>query len=442
MIGDRASAMVDRIRPADRGWRRILPEELAAQAITVAVEVGRRLRDPESIARQLPEPPRSTGRAVLYGQLDQCLPEQGWAELSHDCLADAVQTVKQAEHGFLGLFGGLCEVAFAADALSRDGTRYRRLLEGLDGPLFAASTSMGEQLAAHPAGLPFRSFDVISGGAGVGAYLLRRTNDQHADAALRAVLTGLVALCDVQDGRPNWHTPAAAMVQNTPLARSFPDGVFNCGLAHGIPGPMALLALAGLAGISVPGQRDAIERVANWLIAHRADDEWGLNWPTAVPLPEPSGAMPPSYGPTHNAWCYGSPGVARGLWLAGTALQDSALRTLAVDTMIAVYRRPPEARRSDHSPGLCHGVAGLLQLTLRFAHDTGDAVFAEAAAELTTRVLSMFRPESPFGYVALAENGATADDPTLLDGAAGIALALLAAATDVPPAWDRTLLLS
>ncbi|MFC9440396.1 lanthionine synthetase C family protein [Nocardia sp. NPDC057030] len=442
MNAERTSTVVDEIHAADRCWRRILPDGLAEQALAVAIDIGQRLCDPAAIARQMPDPPRGTGPAVLFGQLDQLVPERGWAERSHDCLAGAVHTVRRTEPGFLGLFGGLCEVAFAADTLSREGTRYRRLLDSLDGPLAVSSTALGELLTAHPAGQPFRSFDVISGGAGVGAYLLCRNGDERTDAALRSILTGLVAICDERAGLPNWHTPAAAMVQDTPLARSFPDGVFNCGLAHGIPGPLALLALAERVDISVSGQPDAIERVASWLIAHRADDEWGPNWPTAVSLPDPAGAAPPSYGPTHNAWCYGSPGVARSLWLAGTALRDNSLRTLAVDTMTAVYARPPHARRSDHSPGLCHGVAGLLQITLRFAQDTGDAAFVRAAAELTTRLLSMFRPETPFGYVALAEGGATANDPGLLDGAAGIALALLAAATDIPPIWDRTLLLA
>ena len=42
------------------------------------------------------------------------------------------------------------------------------------------------------------------------------------------------------------------------------------------------------------------------------------------------------------------------------------------------------------------------------------------------------------------EHGETswADDPGFLGGSAGIALALLAAATPVEPAWDRVLLLS
>ncbi|MFI9402526.1 lanthionine synthetase C family protein [Nocardia sp. NPDC052316] len=424
----------------DRGlrpWRSVLPTESASPAIAVAVRVGERLRDAASAQR-----PNDAGRAVLFGQLDRVLPEDEWAACSHACLAAAARTVEQAEHGYLGLFGGLCEVAFAAEALSRNGTRYQRLLDGLDEVIAGSAAGLGAAVARTPAGLPFAAFDVVAGLAGTGAYLLCRRQEPRARTALHAVLTGLVAVCGEQDGLPNWHTRFEAMIPNTPMSRSYPTGVLNCGLAHGIPGPLAVLALAESAGVSVAGQREAIARVARWLVAHRCDDEWGPNWPTGVALPDATGSTPPPHGPTHNAWCYGSPGVARALWLAGIALGDNALTETAVATMAAVFRRPAADRRIDASAGLCHGVAGLLQITLRFAHDTGDAVFTTAAAALTSQLLAMFEPERRYGYSALAESGSATDDPSLLDGAAGVALALLAAATDVAPSWDRTLLLA
>ncbi|MGX1774055.1 lanthionine synthetase C family protein [Nocardia brasiliensis] len=437
MNADRASVIVDELHPAGRPWRSLLPADLAASAIAVSVEVGKRLRDTASTPES-----GSAGCAVLFDQLDRLGPDHGWAVHSHACLTAAARTAEQAERGRLGLFGGLCEVAFAADALSRNGTRYQRLLDDLDDVIARAAAALGTTIAAQPTGLPSAAFDVIAGLAGAGAYLLRRTGRAQVDDALYEVLAGLTALCGTIDGVPNWHTLPTALVPNSPMARAYPTGVFNCGLAHGVPGPLAVLALAASAGISVPGQRAAVARVAHWLVAQRRDDAWGPNWPTGVALPDSTGTAPTAYGPTHNAWCYGSPGVARALWSASAALADPQLGELAVATMRAVYRRTPDARRIDGSPGLCHGVAGLLQITVRFAADTGDPDCVAAVPVLTAQLLSMFQPERRYGYVSIAENGPTADDPGLLDGAAGVALALLAAATDLPPMWDRTLLLS
>jgi hypothetical protein len=336
------------------------------------------------------------------------------------------------------MFGGLTGLAYAAHCLSHNGTRYRKLLAGLDSAIVPVATARAEALASAPAGQPFAAFDLISGLAGTAAYLLGTDHDE----ALRAVLTGLVAVCGEGAELPNWHTPFEAMAASTPMGRAFPTGVLNCGLSHGVPGPLALLSIALRADVSVPGQREAIERVANWLAAQRIDDEWGPNWAAGVALPDASGGLPPSPGPTHNAWCYGSPGVARALWHAGMVLGDDRLRALAVDAMAAVYRRSSEERGIDDAAGLCHGVAGLLQITLRFAWDTGEALFVDAATDLTCRLLGRYRPELRWGYRFPGDDLTPVDRAGLLDGSAGVALTLLTAATASPIGWDRMLLLS
>jgi hypothetical protein len=108
--------------------------------------------------------------------------------------------------------------------------------------------------------------------------------------------------------------------------------------------------------------------------------------------------------------------------------------------MEGVYRRPIADRWID-SPTFCHGVAGLLQITLRFAHDTGLPMFTAAACALTEQLLDLYEPDSLLGYRSLEPPGSV-DRPGLLDGAPGVALALLAAATPVEPSWDRLFLLS
>jgi len=116
-------------------------------------------------------------------------------------------------------------------------------------------------------------------------------------------------------------------------------------------------------------------------------------------------------------------------------------RDLAVEAMESVYRRPIAARQID-SPTFCHGVAGLLQITLRFANDTRLPVFAEAAAGLTEGLLSAYEPESLLGYRNWEPGGTRVDQPGLLDGAPGVLLVLLAASSKVEPSWDRAFLLS
>jgi hypothetical protein len=373
----------------------------------------------------------------MCAYLDACLPGEGWDLTAHGFLTTAARGAERRPRVPPGLFGGLSGLAFATASLSRDGARYQRLLATLDEALAPRAAALGAGLRGQDPGA-VSEFDVISGASGVTAYLLKR----DTGGVLPEVLRGLVSLAEPGDGPPRWMTPPQ-LLGDASMVRLYPSGNLNCGLAHGIPGPLAVLALALGSGVEVRGQVDAVRRLADWLVAHRVDDQWGVNWPTAVPLPAPGVPDPDRtmLRPSRSAWCYGSPGIARALWFAGDALGDARLRELAVEAMQAVLRRPVNQRQIE-SPTFCHGVAGLLQIVLRFAHDTGLAAFAAAAAELVDQLLATYEPERPLAYASLEPGPNPVDRAGLLEGAPGVAMTLLAAATDAEPSWDRLFVLS
>jgi hypothetical protein len=123
------------------------------------------------------------------------------------------------------------------------------------------------------------------------------------------------------------------------------------------------------------------------------------------------------------------------------ALPHAGWRELAIEAMNAVYRRPEAVRQID-SPTFCHGLAGLLEITTRFFNDSGLELFQQAACGLTRQLLQSFDSDSAFGFRSVEPDLVKVDQPGLLDGSAGVALALLAAATDTVPSWDRVFLLA
>jgi hypothetical protein len=132
--------------------------------------------------------------------------------------------------------------------------------------------------------------------------------------------------------------------------------------------------------------------------------------------------------------------VARALQLAGGALSDTGLSVAATTAFGAIFRRLDAERPAD-SPAFCHGLAGVLQILLRFVHDAGPGTQAEATVSaLAGRLLAEFGPDRLLGFGPLS--GRDVEDPGLLDGAAGVVVTLLAAATGTEPAWDRLFLLS
>lgn len=445
-------------------WRALPDRERSAAALAIALDVAGRLREPAQVeaavieARIQSNQPKASqwapygfaqgyaGLALLWGQLDRCFPSEGWDKVAHEHLEIAAEGAATQPYLIPGAFSGLGGLAFVAGYLSHAGTRYQRLIATVEQSLLSRIKPMIAELNHRHEGAPVNSFDVISGLSGLALYLLGRRGSADADRTLGELVHCLVELSREEKGLPRWHSPAHLSSPDDFMLRQFPYGYLNCGLAHGIPGPLGALALARLVGVSCEGLEEAINHLAAWLVAHRLDDEWGINWPTGVGLLPPddpaSRIAPVNASPRGQAgWCYGSPGIARALYFAGLALPNQEYCDLAVGAIEAVLRRPVAARLIE-SPTFCHGVAGLLQIVLRFANDTGSPTLQAGAAALTDQLIELYEPESLLGFRSMELEGKRVDQPGLLDGAPGVALVLLGVACDEDPSWDRLFLLS
>lgn len=447
-------------------WRGLLRDDLGEQARRVAMEVAYRLQDRALVESAILSGQRSSalpeylnwyrfslyqgdaGLALACGQLDSYFPADGWSIIAHDYLESAIKDIPR-DLGHFGhlppsLSNGLAGLAFAVWRLSDGGSRYQKLLATVDGTLLAHIDDIVHGLQPIGDGLSVFEYDLVSGVAGIAAYLLCRIERDDHRAALHALLNSLVRLSEMRDGLPELFTPSHKL--DTNMRESYPDGNINLGLAHGVPGPIAIMALAHMSGVRVPGMSRAIEQLSEYLIQNRTDDRWGPNWPAAVPLaPKGSSAAAPlsikARAGARAAWCYGNPGIARALWLAGATLERPSYSTLAVEAMQSVYRRPAEARGIDAAT-FCHGVAGLLQITLRFAMESHLPIFAREAEALTKQLLSLYEPDRPLGFRSMDVGHTLIDHAGLLEGAPAVVLVLLAASMDHEPMWDRAFLLS
>jgi lantibiotic biosynthesis protein len=98
-------------------------------------------------------------------------------------------------------------------------------------------------------------YDLVSGLVGFGVYALARGEPGHALAVrVREQLPRRAR--SLGDGLA-WHTPPGEL---TPRQHSdAPDGVWNLGLAHGVPGVIALLARYLTAGVDVERARELLD---------------------------------------------------------------------------------------------------------------------------------------------------------------------------------------
>jgi hypothetical protein len=150
--------------------------------------------------------------------------------------------------------------------------------------------------------------------------------------------------------------------------------------------------------------------------------------------------------PSRLAWCYGDLGMAATLLVAARGAGEPAWESTAVELALAAAERPVELARV-FDAGLCHGAGGVAHLFNRIHQATGEERLGEAARFWYERTLELRQPGLGVGgFRAWSADVAGVqdwrDDPGLLEGATGVALALLAAVSAVEPEWDRALLVS
>ncbi len=385
---------------------------------------GPLLNPPESASAKWGQSLAKGAPGIVLLQIARATAGDGDWDTVHAWIAACLRRPVLSSPG-TGLFFGAPVLAYVLRAAGIHGPRaYERQLTALDSTV----DRMTEQrlAAAHQRITQldrpiFAEYDLLYGMTGLGVHL-RSRGDGHL---LRDVLTYLVRLTEPLRDRPGWWTDIAPSGDPSP---HYPGGHGNLGIAHGITGPLALLALTWADGIRVPGHRTAIERITYWLDAWRQDGADGPWWPEAVTSTEAQSGRTRQRGPLRPSWCYGAPGIAHAQHLAALATGDQYRAQLAERALLACLTDPQQpARLLDNS--LCHGTAGLRLVAHRFADRTADTA---AAAQLRAAASTV-----PTLDIAPAE-------PGLLEGAAGTALALHTIATaDRPGAgWDACLLLT
>lgn len=284
-------------------------------------------------------------------------------------------------------------------------------------------------------------FDALRGLTGYGAYLLRR---DPGGAVVRRVLEYLVRLVKPVrvDGAdlPGWWTLSG------PSGRAdarFPGGHGNCGLAHGIAGVLSLVSLAARQHVKVGGQDEAIREICAWLDHWRTDPGCCAVWPYWVTRADLRASRPTGPQALRPSWCYGAAGAARAQQLAGLALGDPEHQGRAESTLIGALTDPLQLGLITDA-SLCHGHAGLAHVAARSAADALPA----ARVRLQGLIPGLLNAVQPSGTnpedTAAALLSAAGRGPGLLDGAAGVALAVLAPDTGQLPSsgWDSCLLIA
>jgi lantibiotic modifying enzyme len=372
----------------------------------------------------------SAGLAILFAYLDQARSGYGDKETALYFLEQAIDAVASVPMDS-SLYGGVTGVAWAM-------AHFRGWLLEADND---ATEAMDTLLRASLSRRPWRgSYDLTKGLVGFGVYAMEQLPSLSAIDCLAHVVDRLDENAERTPDGITWLTSFELLPAS--LRRMCFLGHYNLGVAHGVPGVIAFLAqVCALDERKVPGvtkvrakARPLLDGAVAWLLAQKisagADcvfPEWTFR-----------GLSPRS---SRVAWCYGDLGIAAALLAAASCVNDSNWEREAV----RLARRVAE-RSFDQSGvkdcALCHGAAGAAHLFNRMFQASGESWLKGAALGWFQRTLEMRRPEGGIAGFAAFRLDHWSNEVGILEGAAGIALALLAAVTPNEPAWDRMLLIS
>lgn len=415
---------------AESSWRPILSGTIADQALDAVDAIAESIpstaslpgeRDPSLCKGQ-------AGLALLYTWLARTGRTQQADVVAWQYLDQAIEAVS-TQAMYPSLWGGFTGVAWAAELVDHlldpdAGDRN----EAVDDALLRLLSQANRWPAPH---------DLVEGVTGLGVYALERYPRPVAIECLRRVVERLHERVQHDEHGLYWWTPPEEIHEE--WRKLYPTGRADLGVAHGVAGAIALLGGICGVGIEQTAARSLLEGAVRWLLAHSMATEAGPTFPLWVA---------PGFAPypARSAWCYGDPGIAAALLMAARGVGDAGWEQAAVELACRAAELPA-AETGVVDACFCHGAAGLAHIYNRMYQATGEPALGRAALYWLERNLDFYRLARDKGdsWVQGSKDLATPRPWTgidLVDGAAGVALVLLAAATSIEPTWDRMFLVS
>jgi lantibiotic modifying enzyme len=410
-------------------WRPILHGALRDRAEATIAAIAAALRDPGS---KLLRGPWLSGGAVdaglFFGYLARANDSDEYVEAAAAWMQRALEEIPTVARG--SLFDGLGGVGWVLHHLAQPPVE-------LDLEAEAACAAVDSAVLQELGWTPWRAdYDLITGLVGFGVYLRSRLPRADAAAGLRTISAHLAALVERGESTATWLTPPELLPAHQ--REVAPQGYYNLGVAHGVPGVVALLADLDARGLLVAEAAGLLPGAVQWVLDQRLPPPGPLRLPAWVGPGQP-------LRPSRVAWCYGDLGAAVALLAAARVARRPDWEEAALDLARGAADCPlDQAGMADAC--LCHGAAGNGHLFNRLFQATGDPTFEAAALRYFTRALELRGPDGGVGGYHFWTGGRSGGpgqwnvSAGLLPGLLGVGLALLGATRELEPAWDEVLM--
>ncbi|WP_107839080.1 lanthionine synthetase C family protein [Metasolibacillus meyeri] len=375
-----------------------------------------------------------SGLLVLSSQLSY--KDKEWNKYAFKILSYIIDNLPSLN---LSLWSGITGISASAYLVSDKGKNYTNLISQLNDVIFTNTDAYLRQALNNIENGKVNSFDfeTIYGLAGMARYLLNFKGDTKIYNLIKDIIDYFVLLNEKKDFNGLLLPQYFITVENQYIddKTNYPDGHLDLGLSHGICGPLALLAISREYGFNQPRQTETIKEMCEFLIQWGQKDAVGIWWPSKLNLQELLNNQLDTTQKYPFAWCYGTPGVARTLWLSGRALNNERYKKFALTTFKGLAKYPFEDLRLT-SPTFCHGVSGVLHLTFLMYLETKDEELYQFIQVLKVKLANFYNPKNPLGFYDIDHNGKEALSLGVLEGISGIIATLSAVEQGEKPSWS------
>jgi len=413
-------------------WVPLLDQDHAQAALRSLTEIAEVLRNPDENNQQrqadneFAAQPFSLGSgaagvAVFLAYLEKSGLFPGAGQAAFEQMNRAIEAVAQ-QYTAPPLYSGFTGVGWATEHVTRLlGESSDDLNSDLDN---AVETYVGLS--------PWKDdYDLISGLVGLGVYCLERVGSPAADRALELIVERLYETAERTGDSVTWFTPPSLLIRHQ--TDRYPNGFYNLGVAHGVPGVIALLGRTYATGIAKDKTSWLLERAVTWLLKQRLSAGANSSFADVIAAEGSNDCR--------LAWCYGDAGIAAALLLAARGAGTKSWEEEALGIARRAALRAPETCGVKDAC-VCHGSAGLAQIFNRIFQATRDELYADTARYWLERTLQFREPgKGAAGYLVWGmgkkETIELKPNLGLIQGIAGIGLVLLAAISEIEPCWDR-----
>ena len=332
-------------------------------------------------------------------------------ELCLDMMLSKLERVKILLNNFsfdTRMFGGLLEltivISFVCEKTGHFNLAMLSLKEQLEELILTKIDESEQQINS----INVSQYDLIAGLSGVGVYL--NLVDSHNAKLLDALINYFKKLCIKNENKYGWFVEFENQIRTNEEFERFKFGHYDCGMAHGIAAPLAILS-----------ELYKLGKVDNKEILNILDFYEKIKFVKKDITIYPGKVGPDFKSPymgLNLSWCYGIPGISMSLIKAYSILgmkeELEATHSNLINICEEINKNDKIINLSTYT--LCHGYAGLMCCFNQIFHITHEKSVEKA--------IKVIRPHIMKNLESIKNNF------SVLEGKQGVLLSLLSTIKD------------